>query len=306
MIVQKRKGFINIYRQEEIAAYFFIAPFLLLFLIFQVIPILSAFAISFVNFNKFIPSDKISSLQFVGFDNFKAVLTDPIAVASFGKSFIFSIIYVTLLIVFALAIAIALNKDIFFRGFSRTMILMPYVSNIVSISIIFTVMFNPFGGPINELLKQMGITKPPMWLADSNMALPMVSLIAVWHSLAFQVIVLLAALQGVSKEMYESADIDGANSWQQFLNITLPMISPTTFFLLVTSLIRSFQNYDILKNVTNGGPGAASRVVALNIYDEAFNLNHFSKSAAQAMILFAIVMIITVIQWKGQKKWVHY
>ncbi|MDB5052483.1 MAG: hypothetical protein JWM44_533 [Bacilli bacterium] len=293
-------------RKEGLTAYLFILPFLLLFLVFQIIPIFSSFLISFVNFNSFITSDKFSSLKFVGFQNFATVFKDQIAVASFGKSFYFSAVYVISLLVTSLVLAVALNRKIYFKAFSRTVMLMPYVSNIVAISIIFNVIFSPYDGPINAVLKGMGIIHPPMWLVDSTLSLPMAALIASWHSLAFQIIVFLAALQSVPAEMYESATIDGANGWRKFTSITLPMISPTTFFLITTSLIRSFQNYDLIRNLTNGGPGVDTKVVAFNIYEEAFLFGHFSKSAAEAVLLFVIIMVITAIQWGAQKKWVHY
>ena len=141
---------------------------------------------------------------------------------------------------------------------------------------------------------------------NQKTVLPVTIFIHVWQSAALNTIVFLAALQDVPEELYESSEIEGANWLQKLLHITLPMISPATFFLVINNLIVSFSNYALIKNLTKGGPGIATRVSVFNIYEEAFTYNHFSYSSAQATILFLILLIITIIQWKGQKKWVHY
>jgi multiple sugar transport system permease protein len=138
------------------------------------------------------------------------------------------------------------------------------------------------------------------------MALPITALIATWANLAFQTIVFLAALQEVPHELYEASEIEGANAWQKFSKITLPWISPTTFFLVVTTIIGSTQNFSGIYTLTQGGPGDATEVAIINIYHSGFQFNKYSIASAQSMILFAVLLIITIIQWRGQKKWVNY
>ncbi|MWV43967.1 ABC transporter permease subunit [Paenibacillus sp. HJL G12] len=288
--------------RERGAAWVFVLPFVIGFLIFNIIPMAYSVYISFMDYNSF---KALNSIKFIGFDNYVRLFHDPIALNAFVKSFIYTVFYVPGLILLSFLVATLLNRAFALRALTRTLILMPYVANVVAVSIVWSILLDPFGGPVNQLLTKLGMD-PPLWLSGVKTALPTIAGINVWQSLAFQTIVFLAALQGVNKELYEAADIDGASRWRRLWSITLPVISPTTFFLVITSIIGSFQNYASVRMLTNGGPGTSSRVISLNIYEEAFTLNHYSYASAQAIILFAIVLVITIIQWKGQKRWVHY
>ncbi|URN96703.1 MAG: sugar ABC transporter permease [Candidatus Pristimantibacillus lignocellulolyticus] len=285
---------------EAKAGLLFILPFLLGFIIFNLFPLIYAFYISMVDYNTLKPS-----YNFIGFDNFVRIFNDNIAIKAYWNSFLYTLVYVPVLIVLSFFLAMLLNRKFFLRPVSRTMILIPYVANVVAIAMVFSVILDPYDGPVNAFLQMIGIETPPMWLAGIGTALPTIALINVWQSLSFQTIVYLAALQGVPNELYEAADLDGAGKWRKMLNVTLPIVSPTTFFLVITSIIGSFQNYASVRALTNGGPGVASRVISLNIYEEAFTYNRYSYAAAQAILLFAVILVITIIQWKGQKRWVH-
>ncbi|MBP2000074.1 multiple sugar transport system permease protein [Paenibacillus shirakamiensis] len=288
--------------RETGAALVFVLPFIIGFLIFNVIPMVYSVIISLMNYNSFKP---LSMVKFVGLDNYVRVFHDPIALNAFVKSFLYTLFYVPGLIIFSFILAKLLNRTFALRGFTRTLILMPYVANVVAVSIVWSILLDPFGGPVNQIIQSLGF-EPPLWLSGMKTVLPTIAGVNVWQSLAFQTIVFLAAIQGVNKDLYEAADIDGAGRWRRLWSITLPVISPTTFFLVITSIINSFQNYASVRMLTNGGPGTSSRVISLNIYEEAFTLNHYSYASAQAIILFVIVLVITIIQWKGQKRWVHY
>ncbi len=290
-------------KMEEQAAWIFVAPFMIGLIFLKVIPVIYSLVMSFVDANSI---KSIGSMNFVGFRNYYDVFKDSITMNSFLNSLIYTSIYVPGTICVALILASALNIKLYLRGFVRTMILVPYVSNVVAIGIIWSIIFNPFNGPLNIFLKGIGVQNPPMWLVGSSTSLITISLIAIWQNVAFQTIVYLAAMQDVPRELYESASLDGAGKIKKFIHITLPMISPTTFFLVISSIIGSTQNFALVKVLTNGGPGTSSNVVALNIYETAFGFNKFSNAAAQSVILFIILMIFTFIQWKGQKKWVHY
>lgn len=298
-----KRNHLSLEKQEARVAFTFVLPFFIGFIIFGVAPFLYAFFISFVDYNDFKP---LNSLKWAGLSNYTAILKDQIALSSYLKSFYYTIIYVPLLTLVGFLAAVLLNKHFYWKSFSRSLFLMPYIANIVAISIVFSMLFDPFGGIVNSLLKVIGIENPPLWFAGSKTAIPTTAIVAVWANFPFQMIVYLAALQGVSKDLYEAAEIDGATKWQKLVKITLPIVSPTTFFLVITATIGSFQNFTIFNALTRGGPGTASRVSSLNIYEEAFSLNHYSYAAAQAIILFVIIMVISAIQWGGQKKWVHY
>jgi len=288
---------------EERLAWIFISPFIAGFLFFKLLPIVYGVFISFMDYNSL---RKLGKGKFIGFKNYINIFTDKTALTSYLRSFQFSLIYVVGVIVLAIVIAVILNKSFPFRTATRTMIYMPYVANVVSVAMVFGIILDPYDGPITQLLNMIGIENTPMWLGGVETALPTVAVIAIWNSLAFPVIVYLAALQEVPASLYEASNIDGANVFQKLRYITVPLISPTTFFLVITSTINSFKNYAIIKTLTNGGPGVSTRVIALNMYEEAFQFNKYSYSSAQAILVFLVIFILTMIQWKGQEKWVNY
>lgn len=303
---RKTKGKGSMEKQEAKVAIFFLAPFIIGYIIFEMIPILSAIGMSFVDLNSLRGVKDFSSINFVGLQNYIHVFKDSDALMAYGRSLLFTLYYVPALNIFALILAMLITRQLYLKTAIRTMIFIPYVSNIVAVAILWGSLLNPFGGPVNELLKSLGIQNPPMWLFGNNTALPTIAGISVWKDVAFQMIVYMAAINNVPKELYESADVEGASKFTQFMKITIPMISPTIFAMVVTSIINSFQNYAIVKTMTDGGPGDASRVAVVNIYQQAFEYNKFSYASAQAIVLFLIILVVTIIQWKGQKKWVHY
>ncbi|CAN7389490.1 sugar ABC transporter permease [Paenibacillus sp. LjRoot153] len=301
--LNKKKNNMSLEKQEAKAAFIFIIPFFIGFLMFGIAPFLYALFISFVDFNDF---KALNTLKWAGLDNYIAIFKDSIALSAYFKSFYYTIIYVPLLTIVGFFAAVLLNRAFYWKSFSRSLFLMPYVANIVAISLVFSMLFDPFGGFVNSLLNVIGIENPPLWFAGSKTAILTTAIVAAWANFPFQMVVYLAALQGVSKDLYEAAEIDGATKIQQLFKITLPIVSPTSFFLVITATIGSFQNFTIFNALTRGGPGTSSRVSSLNIYEEAFSLNHYSYSAAQAILLFLIIMVISAIQWRVQKKWVHY
>lgn len=298
----KKRKQASIYKQEGRAALIFILPFLIGFAIFNIIPFVYALVISFMDYNTL---KDISTIKFLGFDNYVKFFNDPIALKAVVKSFTYTAIYVPGLLISSFFVAILFNRQFFMRKLSRTMILIPYVANVVAIAMVWSIILDPYDGPVNTILSGLGFD-PPMWLGGTSTALPTIAIISIWLNFSFQTIVYLAALQEVPSELYEAAELDGANAIQRIFKITVPLVSPTTFFLMVTSIIGSFQNYAIVRMLTNGGPGISSRVLSLNIYEEAFSYNKFSYASAQSMVQFAVILVFTIILVRGQKKWVHY
>ena len=200
--------------------------------------------------------------------------------------------------VIGFVLAVLLNKGVHFKNAIRGMVFLPYVSNIVAIAVIFKLLLGP-SGPLVTILSMLGIENPPLLLLDSTLALPTVAAIAVWKGVGLNMITYLGALQNVPVELEEAAQIDGANRWQRIRNVVIPMVSPTTFFLIISSIITSLQNFTIIQSLTEGGPGQATTVMAISIVRTAFTKNMTSFASAQAMVMFVIVMIITLIQWRG-------
>lgn len=176
----------------------------------------------------------------------------------------------------------------------------------VAVGVVFQLLFNPRLGPINMFLRSIGVGTPPGWLTSTSWALYAVILVGVWKQTGYYMLLFLAGLKGIPKPLYESADIDGAGGIRQFFSITLPMLSPTTFLVSVLSIISSFQVFDLIAVMTDGGPGRATNVLVYRIYQEGFDYSRFGYASAMAYFLFMIILIVTLIQFRGQKNWVTY
>lgn len=289
-------------QKEKWAGIFFIAPQFIGTTILVIIPIIATLIISFTDWT-FLQG--INNLNFIGFDNYKKLMTDEKFIQSIINN-IWLIASVPLTMLFALFLAIVINKNVYFKSFFKVIYFMPYISSIVAVAIVFQLLFHPSYGPINELLMMLGIDDPPRWLADSNWALVSVIIITIWTSIGFSLIVYLAALQNISAELYEAANIDGANAWNKFVHITIPMLAPTNFFLLITGIIGSFKAFELIVVLTGGGPGGSTSVIVYYLYEQAFEYLRSGYASAISILLLILLLFITVIQWVTQKKWVNY
>jgi len=206
----------------------------------------------------------------------------------------------------ALLLAIALNQQL--RGVSvfRAAYFLPTITSAVAAATVWRWIYEPNFGLLNSLLYAIGVAHPPAWLSSPAWAMPALILLGVWQGLGFQMVIFLAGLQGIPTHLYEAAAIDGAGWWARFRHITLPLISPTTFFVLIISVIGSYQVFDQAFVLTEGGPGYATTTLVYYIYEYAFQFFKMGYAAAMAWILFAIVFVLTVIQFRIQARWVHY
>lgn len=293
----------SLQRQEEIFGYLFILPFAIGFLLFSIAPTVSSFIISMTNMS-FVSN--VSDLKFIGADNFIKLLIDSNFHDAFLRTLYYTLLFVPGSMIISLMFAFLINSRLYFRGFVRTAIFIPYVSNIVAIASVWSLILDVTDGPVNTLLTYLGVENPPLWLLGQKTVIPTIVLIVVWQNIGFYMMLYLAALQNVPRELYEAAIIDGAGRFQKFRNITIPMISPTTFLLIVTTIISSFQSYGPIQALTKGGPGSASKTLAINIVQESFVNYKIGYSTAKALVVFVLILGITVIQWRGQKKWVNY
>jgi multiple sugar transport system permease protein len=298
----------NRYRPEQQwEAYLFLLPSFSGFLVFVVLPVLAALGLSFVDWSLLSPP------EFVGFSNYTQLLSrDRVFWTVLGNTLYFTVTIVPLQLILGLTLAVALNQAI--RGLTvyRVIYFMPVVTNIVAAALVFQWMFNrDFGvisAPFWALAEMLGwpAPAPPDWLNEGKWAKPAVVILTLWKNVGFTMVIYLAGLQAIPAVLYEAARVDGANPWQSFRNITLPLVSPTTFFLLVIQMIGAFQLFSEAFVMTRGGPAQATLTIAYYIYQNAFEFGRMGKASAIAWVLFVIIFAATYLQNRMQRRWVHY
>lgn len=269
----------------------FLFPGLIGFVIFIGIPIISSLFISFSDW------DLLNPLKFTGLDNYINLLRDDLFWLSLKNTGFFIIGYLPCVVIFGLLLALLLNGKIKLRVLFRGIYFLPVVTSWVAVSLVWKWLFNPQYGLINYFLSVIGI-QGPNWLTDPHTAMIAIIMTSVWKDIGFIMVFYLGGLQGISPSLYEASSIDGANKWHQFWKITLPMLKNTTFFIVMISLINSFQVFDQVNIMTSGGPGNATMVMVQNIYNSAFNYFEMGKAAAMSWILFLIVFVISLVQMR--------
>jgi len=286
-------------KKEARVAWLFITPYLVGFILFHFLPIFLSIVLSLTDMKYISTADQTS---FIGLGNYFEMIHDAEFRNAFKNSIIYSVCFVPLVMVVGLFLAVLVNQKIHFRNGIRAMIFMPYVSNMVAIAIVWSLLLDPVDGIVNKTLSALGVSNAPMWLMGSKTALITVVMIAVWREVGLQFVTYLAALQDVPKELKEAAQIDGANRFQLFRFVTFPLLRNTTFLLIITSIITSLKNFTIIQVLTEGGPGNATTVLPLKIVDMAFSSARMGYASAQAMVMFVLVMVITATQWIGKNR----
>jgi multiple sugar transport system permease protein len=286
-------------RADSLWGYFFIFPQMIGLILFSFIPLVSAFVLSLMKWDGF------GSKTFIGFDNFLYQFQDE----EFRIA-LFNTVYYTILVVpggimLALLVAIGLNKV---RGkvLYRLFYFAPGVTSSVAVAIVFMWLFNADFGIINVYIEDWFGIEGPRWLTDTRFVMPTIAILSIWMGLGFNMVIFLAGLQGISSTYYEAAQIDGASKWQQLMHITIPLLSPTTFFVAIMSIIGSFQVFDQSFVMTSGGPAKASYTMVYHVYELAFVDFSFGRSTSAAVILFLIILSLTLLQMYASKRWVHY
>ncbi|SHN00153.1 carbohydrate ABC transporter membrane protein 1, CUT1 family [Gracilibacillus kekensis] len=292
----------KIEKDENFIGFLFVSPMLLGISVIVLFPIIATFILAFADW-KFITG--IDQLKWIGFENFINLANDEKFIKSVINNAIF-ILTVPITMICALFLAVIIDKNVYLKSYFKVAFFMPYISSVVAIAVVWQVLFHPSQGPINQVLMTFGIQNPPTWISDPNFALISLMIIHTWISIGFSLIVYIAGLQSIPKELYEAADIDGANSWYKFRNITIPLISPTSFFLLITGIIASFKAFDLIAVLTQGGPLNSTTMLVWHLYERAFLDLDVGYASAIAVVLFLFVFTITILQWVGQKKWVNY
>jgi ABC-type sugar transport system permease subunit len=286
--------------RNRLKAYGFLLPNIVGFLTFVLIPVGWSVWLSFTDWNGFMRPD------FVGLTNYVEMFTNARFLDSFVNTLLYTFFSVPFTLLLALCFAILLNNDIRGKKLFRAAFFLPYISASVAVAAVWQLLFHPSLGPINAFLSSVGVENPPGWLTSVDWALPGVIIVSIWKHIGYFMVIFLAGLQGIPAVLYEAAEIDGVNRWQRFLHVTWPMLSPTVFFASVIAVIFSFKVFDLIYTLTEGGPGRATNVLAYTVYQEAFIRYEFGYASAISYFLFALIMVVTLIQFRGQKKWVTY
>lgn len=287
--------------KRDLVAYSFIAPNFIGFCVFTLIPIVFAFALAFLKW------DGSNSIEWAGLGNFIRLKDDTFFIAALKNTIIYCLGTVPLTMVASLALAIVLNQKVKGRGIFRTFSFFPYVASLVAITSVWKMLFHPSKGPINSILYNvfnMPQEKLPQWFSGGLVLFSMI-LFSMWKYMGYYMVIYLAGLQGISSELYEAASLDGATTWQKFRYVTWPQLSSTTFFVVVMLTINCFKVYDVAVMLAAGGNGTltiSSTVLVYYIYQKAFIDWDLGYSSAVAMVLFVLVLLVTIIQFRGQAR----
>jgi multiple sugar transport system permease protein len=288
-------------RREAITGYLFILPTYIGFIVFILSPILAAAGISLTKFNI------IGETQFIGLANYTKLLTDPRLRVAYTNTVVFTILAVTFNAGIGLILAVLLNRRMptLMRNIYRSIYFFPILVAHTYIATIWRFLYQKDTGVINYYLHFLNV-EPIGWLSSPQWVMPAIIILDVWKNTGFAMLVFLAGLQNISSEYYEAAQLDGANEWQIFGRITLPLLSPTIFFVLVIFMIGALQVFDTIIVLTNGGPGDASRSIVLYIYEQAFQRFDMGYASAVSMTLFVVILMLTMLQFFIGQRWVHY
>lgn len=285
-------------RRHALLAVAFLAPSAIPLALFVYTPMVRAGWISLHDWNL------ISPMRWVGLENFRTVLADPDTRGAFWHTFQYVGGYLPLVLVGGLALALALNRPLRARGLLRGVYFLPVVTSWIAVALVWRWLLNPTNGAVNAVLGFFGIDGPGWW-SDPTWAMPSVILASAWKDVGYIMVILLAGLQTIPAEVVEAATLDGAGPWRRLWSITLPLLSPSLFFVLVTSLISGLQVFDQVYAMTEGGPAGASEVVVQQVYDLTFRYGHAGQGAALSWLLFVVILLVTVVQLRGQRKWVQ-
>lgn len=277
--------------------YAFIGINLIGVLVFWTLPLLLSFLISI---SKWDLSKGISGIRIIGFSNYIEMWKDEWFRASLFNNIIFTGSYVVILVVLSFLVAYLMNEYVIGKKLAQLGLYVPYIVNVVAISAVWLALFSN-NGPIVSFLRFLGMEHPPVFIADVHWAMPAMIFICVWQNLGYTVMLFISGLVNIPKDLYEAADIDGANLFAKIRFITIPMLSATTFFIVITSVINSFKVFGLINLITKGGPGTSTTMLVYNIYRTAFQFGKLEFASAQGIVLLLLIFVITWIQFRAQK-----
>ncbi|MCD6555247.1 MAG: sugar ABC transporter permease [Anaerolineae bacterium] len=293
--VPAKKGLTGWRRKEAIVAWVFSTPALLLLIVFLLVPFIMAFGLAFTD-QRLIPNPNLPT-RFIGLRNFARLLKDETFHRALLNNFLFAAVVVPLQTSFALLLAILVNQKLRFVNAFRTVYFSPVVTTMVVVAIIWTFLYNP-GGLINACIRAIsfGHLGPYDWLTNTKLAFPAIMLLSIWQGVGFQMVIYLAGLQDIPGELYEAAQVDGANRWQQFWNVTLPQLRNTTIFVVIATTILAFKLFDQVWVMTKGGPQEATMTTMILVYKEGFKQLRVGYASAISVVFFLIVLGVSLLQ----------
>ena len=277
----------------------FLLPSAIPLVLFTLGPMVAALCLSLTKWNL------LSPIKFIGLDNYVKLLGDPNTRDVFLHTVYYIVGYLPLVYIGGLALALALNTALRGRSILRGVYFLPVVTSWIVVALVWRWLLSPSTGVVNTVLGFFGIAGPGWW-TDPVWAMPSIILASAWKDLGFVMIILLAGLQAISPDLYDAANVDGAGWWRRLFSVTIPLLSPSTFFVLVISLINGFQVFDQVYAMTGGGPNGASEVVVQRIYDLTFRYGLAGEASALSWMLFIVILAVTLIQVRGQGRWVVY
>jgi multiple sugar transport system permease protein len=286
-------------RKLAVEAWILVLPVVLGTFLFDVLPTLPAIVWSFTTW------DGVTTPQFVGVENYTKMWAYGDFLNSLKQTFIFTFLNIPLAMVVGLGLALLVDRPLRGMAFFRALYYLPVVSSIVAVAIVWKFMFSYRFGVINHILGTVGLAGPN-WFGDAFWAMAVLVIVSTWMAMGYNMVLFLAGLQSIPSALYEAAEIDGANAWQRLRDITLPLLTPTTFFILIIGFINSFQVFGLVWVMTDGGPGTATEMYVFFLYEEAFRRFQWGLGSALATVGFIIISAVTIIQWQLQKRWVHY
>lgn len=284
----------KILNNQVCAGWIFILPALIGTFIFIVIPVICSFGLSFTKW------DLLNPIEFVGLDNYKLIFAEPLFIKILINTIVFAIATSIFGVIIPLILAAILNSKIRGAEFYKTAYFLPFITPMIVVGVVWEWIFDPNIGLLNKVL-HMNI----QWLYDPHWAMPALILISVWKLIGYNMVIFLSGFASISESLFEAAKIDGANSLQTFKNVTVPLLSPTIFFVIIITAISSFQVFDLIYLMTQGGPLDSTNVLVYSIYKNAFEYFNIGKASAIAYVLFVIILILTLIQWNLRKKFVY-
>ena len=284
----------DLFNKQSFAGIIFILPAIIGTLIFIIIPIFCSFGLSFTKW------DLLNSVDFIGLENYKKVFREPVLVKILINTFVYAISVTFLGVILPLILAYILNCKIRGSEFFKTAYFLPFVTPMIVIGIVWEWIFDPNIGILNNIL-HMHIN----WLYDTHFAMPALIIVSVWKLIGYNMVIFLSGFSTMNNELLEASKIDGANEYETFRYISVPLLSPTIFFVVIITAISSFQVFDLVYVMTQGGPLDSTNVLVYSIYKNAFEYFNVGKASALAYVLFAIVLILTLFQWKIRKKLVY-
>jgi multiple sugar transport system permease protein len=287
-------------RYEGLVGLLFVLPEFAGLLLLGVFPLLFSLYLSFCKWNLV---SGIQGIEFIGLQNFSNLLQDDKFYTALRNNLVLCVCVVFVGLFIALIISVIIHSQVYLKDFFKIALFIPYICTTVAVAAVWSALFHPSQGPVNQWLMKLGIDDPPKWLADPQFALISIIIITIWIYLGYNIVIYLAGLTNIPNDLYEASSIDGANGFQQLWSITIPLLSPTIFFLMITTMISSFKVFDIVSFLTKGGPNDATNVLAYYLYEEGFLMGYAS---AISWMLFMIIALITLITWNTQKNSVHY